>query len=78
MDAGMKDLIEYFYRSIRENNPVPIPYREILLTSRIMDTIFEQLRDQDSDDSLADRSEVDLAVQPQPAVFEIAEPTLKP
>ena len=41
--AGMKHQIESFYRSIRENAPVPIPYREILLTARIMDAIFEQL-----------------------------------
>lgn len=43
--AGMKYLIESFYRSIRENAPPPIPYREILLTSRIMDAIFEQVYD---------------------------------
>ena len=43
MDAGMRYLIESFYRSIREGAPVPIPYREILLTARIMDSIFEQL-----------------------------------
>jgi len=42
--AGMKYLIEAFYRSIREDAPVPIPYREILLTSRIMDAIFLQVR----------------------------------
>jgi predicted dehydrogenase len=41
--SGMKYLIESFYRSIQENAPVPIPYREILLTARIMDAIFEQL-----------------------------------
>ena len=41
--AGMKFLIESFYQSIVKNGPVPIPYREILLTSRIMDTIFEQI-----------------------------------
>jgi predicted dehydrogenase len=41
--SGMKCLIESFYHSIREDAPVPIPYREILLTSRIMDSIFEQL-----------------------------------
>jgi predicted dehydrogenase len=41
--AGMKYLIEQFYRSVRENGPPPIPYREILLTARIMDSIFEQL-----------------------------------
>jgi len=38
--AGMKFLIQSFYESIVENRPVPIPYREILLTSRIMDSIF--------------------------------------
>jgi predicted dehydrogenase len=43
MKSGMKYLIESFYRSIRENTPVPIPYREILLTARIMDAIFAQL-----------------------------------
>jgi predicted dehydrogenase len=41
--AGMKFLIESFYRSIIQNTPVPIPYREILLTSRIMDAIFQEL-----------------------------------
>lgn len=40
--AGMKFLIQSFYRSIVENRPVPIPYREILLTSRIMDSIFRK------------------------------------
>lgn len=43
MKAGMKYLIESFYRSIVEGTPVPIPYREILLTTRIMDAIFAQL-----------------------------------
>jgi len=43
MDSGMKYLIQSFYRSIQEDAPVPIPYREILLTARIMDDIFEQL-----------------------------------
>src|SRR5579862_2504557 len=41
--AGMKYLIESFYRSIEENTPPPIPYREILLATRIMDDIFAQL-----------------------------------
>jgi predicted dehydrogenase len=41
--SGMKYLIESFYRSIREDAPVPIPYQEILRTARIMDAIFEQL-----------------------------------
>jgi predicted dehydrogenase len=42
--AGMKFLIESFYRSISDGTPPPIPYREIILTSRIMDEIFSQLR----------------------------------
>jgi predicted dehydrogenase len=52
MDSGMKYLIESFYRSIREEAPVPIPYREILLTARIMDAIFEQLNASRSQDHL--------------------------
>jgi predicted dehydrogenase len=49
MKSGMKCLIECFYRSIVENSPVPIPYREILLTARIMDTIFGKLQTQNRD-----------------------------
>lgn len=43
-DAGMKCLIEAFYRSIIDDSDVPISYREILLTSKIMDSIFDQVR----------------------------------
>ena len=43
MKSGMKFLIESFYRSIVEGAPLPISYREILLTARIMDAIFVQL-----------------------------------
>lgn len=43
MKAGMKYLIESFYRSIENGTPAPIPYREILLTARIMDGIFTQI-----------------------------------
>ncbi|HTA24090.1 MAG TPA: Gfo/Idh/MocA family oxidoreductase [Terriglobales bacterium] len=43
MKAGMKCLIESFYDSIVQDTPVPIPYREILLTAKIMDDIFDQL-----------------------------------
>ena len=46
MKSGMKYLIESFYHSIREDTPPPIPYREILLTARIMDVIFAQLNTQ--------------------------------
>jgi len=43
MKSGMKYLIESFYRSIVEGTSAPIPYREIILTARIMDAIFAQL-----------------------------------
>jgi predicted dehydrogenase len=42
-DFGMKELIERFYNCIRTGGPPPIPYREILLTARIMDEIFAQI-----------------------------------
>jgi predicted dehydrogenase len=58
VDSGMKYLIESFYRSIREDAPVPIPYREILLTARIMDAIFEQVN--------ASRPRGHFALQAQP------------
>jgi hypothetical protein len=48
MKSGMKYLIESFYRSIVEGTADPIPMREIQLTSRIMDAIFEQLEPQRS------------------------------
>lgn len=43
MKSGMKFLIESFYQCISGEAPLPIPYREILLTTRIMDRIFEQV-----------------------------------
>jgi hypothetical protein len=43
--SGMKYLIESFYGSIRQNSPLPISYAEILRTSRIMDSIFDQIRE---------------------------------
>jgi predicted dehydrogenase len=44
LDAGKKFLIEAFYGSIvNRATSVPIPYRQIVLTSRIMDSIFEQV-----------------------------------
>jgi predicted dehydrogenase len=44
MESGKKELIAAFYRSIAANAPVPISSREIILTARLMDSIFEQLR----------------------------------
>ena len=43
-DSGMKELIEQFHRSIKTNGAPPIPYREIILTARIMDEIFAQIK----------------------------------
>jgi predicted dehydrogenase len=43
MKSGMKYLTQAFYESIESGTPVPIPYREILLTARIMDSIFAQV-----------------------------------
>jgi predicted dehydrogenase len=40
---GMKVLIQTFYRSIADGSALPIPYKEIRRTSRIMDEIFSQL-----------------------------------
>jgi hypothetical protein len=42
-DFGMKELIERFYNSIRSHTPLPILYRDIILTARIMDEIFAQI-----------------------------------
>jgi hypothetical protein len=36
-------LIERFYQSVRAQAPIPISYREIILTARIMDEIFGQI-----------------------------------
>jgi predicted dehydrogenase len=43
-DAGLFTLIDSFYKSIADGAPLPIPYREIVLTSRIMDAAFEQIK----------------------------------
>jgi predicted dehydrogenase len=43
MNYGMKYLIEAFYRSVSDNTQVPISYKEIIITSQIMDSIFEQI-----------------------------------
>jgi predicted dehydrogenase len=45
-DSGMKELTEQFYQSIQNQSAPPIPYREILLTARIMDEIFAQIYNQ--------------------------------
>ena len=61
MKAGMKFLIESFYRSIVASQPEPISHREIVLTARIMEQIFAQL-----DRRLA--QEVKLSTLGEPAI----------
>jgi len=45
-EAGLLTLVSLFYKSIQEGTPLPNPYREILLTSRIMDAAFDQIGSQ--------------------------------
>jgi hypothetical protein len=42
------------------NAPVPIPCREILLTSSIIDSIFDQLRDRGPEQLAAGRAQADI------------------
>jgi predicted dehydrogenase len=42
-DSGMRRLVHSFYQSVMVGTPLPISYREILLTSKIMDSIFAQI-----------------------------------
>jgi predicted dehydrogenase len=72
VDSGMKCLIASFYRSIQGGTPVPISYRQILMTARIMDAIFDQLRDQ-----LSSRTSTEAAFRPQPVGLEMTLPAMK-
>lgn len=40
INSGMRFLIESFYKSVTENAALPISYKEIMVTSKIMDKIF--------------------------------------
>jgi predicted dehydrogenase len=44
MNSGMRYLFQSFYESVKRQGPLPIPYKEIILTARIMDDIFEQTK----------------------------------
>jgi len=54
-DFGMTELIGLFYRSITTGQAPPIAYREIVLTSRIMDEIFAQIYGAKAEDSRQER-----------------------
>jgi predicted dehydrogenase len=43
-DAALKTLIATFYNAIASNAPLPLSYKEIILTSKIMDSIFDQIK----------------------------------
>ena len=43
-EAGLYNLLRAFYRSVSENSPLPISYKDILLTSQIMNDVFRQIR----------------------------------
>ena len=43
VNYGMNHLVRSFYRSVTMDDPLPIPYREIILVSRIMDSIFSPI-----------------------------------
>ncbi len=45
-DYGMKHLIEAFYCAIAESCPLPLTFKEILITAKIMDEIFVQLNNE--------------------------------
>lgn len=48
-DSALKTLIESFYQAIEGKIPLPLSYREILLTSKIMDAIFDQIKKKPED-----------------------------
>jgi predicted dehydrogenase len=62
MDAGMKNLIDAFYRSIQSGGPLPISYREILFTAGVMDDIFRQLNAAEKTTSAAGMSRMPMAM----------------
>jgi predicted dehydrogenase len=43
-DAGMTELVRRFHAAVVVGGAPPIPYREVLLTARIMDAVFAQMR----------------------------------
>jgi hypothetical protein len=43
MKRGLYNLVQLFYKSIETDTPPPIPYAQIILSSRIMDSIISQI-----------------------------------
>jgi predicted dehydrogenase len=71
-DSGMKELIERFYNSVRSGSPPPIPYREIILTARIMDEIFAQTyggqQSEAKEDAIESRPKITAFDIPMPVI----------
>lgn len=44
-DAGLKRLIAAFYNSVATDAPLPLSFKEIILTAKIMDAIFSEVRE---------------------------------
>jgi predicted dehydrogenase len=57
-DSALKTLIESFYHSIANDEPLPLSYREIILTSKIMDAIFTQIAGQQNSKAMDTPNEV--------------------
>ncbi len=49
LKRGLYNLIRLFYQSIEQDAPPPIPYNQIILSSRIIDEIINQIYGQKSD-----------------------------
>ena len=45
MDSGLSHLIRLFYLSVQRNEPPPIHYEQILMCSRIIESVIQQMRD---------------------------------
>jgi predicted dehydrogenase len=63
MKSGMKFLIESFYRSVSEGGPLPVRHKEILMVSRIMDEIFDQVAKPFGNGIIRETEEVSLQGQ---------------
>jgi predicted dehydrogenase len=51
MKQGLYNLLRLFYQSIINNTPPPIPYNQIILSSRIIDEIISQIYGKKSDNN---------------------------
>lgn len=65
-EAGLLTLITSFYECIALGAPPPIPYREILLTSQIMDAAFEQIRSDKQEEQIQALSLETEPAEPKP------------